>query len=71
MAELRQRRRSNLAFRISMLALAAMLGTLLALPFIALIVNGGPRSILRGFMCPTRKGKSGVLASKTQLESSL
>jgi hypothetical protein len=60
-AELRQRRGSNLAFRIRMSALVAMLGTLLALPFIALIVDGGPRSILRGFMCPTCKGNKRVL----------
>ena len=44
-----RRRRQHLAFRLGMSLLAAALGTLLVLPFVALLFDGGPGSILRGF----------------------
>ena len=45
------RARQTSLFRLGMAVLAAMLGTLLVLPFVALVLDGGPRSILRGFEC--------------------
>lgn len=45
------RRRDTVLFRLGMAFLAAMLGTLLVLPFVALLLDGGPLSILRGFEC--------------------
>jgi molybdate transport system permease protein len=41
----------HLAFRLGMTALAVALGTLLVAPFIALVLDGGPLAILRGFEC--------------------
>ncbi len=45
------RRRFTLGYRVGMAVLAAGLGTLLVLPFVALLLDGGPLSILRGFAC--------------------
>jgi molybdate transport system permease protein len=44
-------RRRTLGFQLGMSGLAAALLALLVLPFIALLVDGGPRAILRGFQC--------------------
>jgi molybdate transport system permease protein len=41
----------NLGYRLSMTVLAVGLGALLVVPFFALLVDGGPLSILRGFEC--------------------
>jgi molybdate transport system permease protein len=41
----------HLVFRLGMTALAVALGTLLVVPFIALVLDGGPLAILRGFEC--------------------
>jgi molybdate transport system permease protein len=46
-----RRRRRTIVFRLGMSTLAALLGTLLVLPFVALLFDGGPLSILRGFEC--------------------
>jgi molybdate transport system permease protein len=43
--------RSSLAYRLGMTGLGAALLTLLVLPFVALLVDGGPLAILRGFEC--------------------
>ncbi len=40
-----------LGYRLAMAVLAAALLTLLVLPFIALLLDGGPLAILRGFEC--------------------
>jgi molybdate transport system permease protein len=45
------RDRRSLAYQLGMSGLAAALLTLLVLPFVALLVDGGPRAILRGFEC--------------------
>ncbi len=45
------RRRRTLAYRIAMSGLAAALGVLLVLPFLALGLDGGPLSILGGLRC--------------------
>lgn len=47
----RQRPSRHLGFRLSMAVLALALGTLLVVPFAALLLDGGPLSILRGFEC--------------------
>jgi molybdate transport system permease protein len=44
-------RKHTLVFHVGMSVLAATLGTLLVLPFVALLLDGGPMSILRGFEC--------------------
>jgi len=41
----------HIAYRLGMTALAVGLGTLLVVPFIALVLDGGPLAILRGFEC--------------------
>lgn len=41
----------NLGYRLGMTVLAAALGTLLVVPFVALLLDGGPLAILRGFEC--------------------
>lgn len=41
----------HLVYRLGMAALAVALGTLLVVPFIALVLDGGPLAILRGFEC--------------------
>jgi molybdate transport system permease protein len=41
----------NLGYRLGMTVLAVGLGTLLVVPFIALLLDGGPLAILRGFEC--------------------
>ncbi|HEX7596989.1 MAG TPA: hypothetical protein VF518_02175, partial [Polyangia bacterium] len=46
-----RRSQNTLAFRIAMSGLAIALGILLVLPFVALLLDGGPLSILRGFEC--------------------
>lgn len=51
MTDPRRRRQRNLAFRLGMSVMAAALGTLLVLPFAALLIDGGPLSILRGLAC--------------------
>ena len=44
-------RRHTMVFRLGMALLAAVRCTLLVLPFVALLLDGGPGSILRGFEC--------------------
>ncbi len=41
----------NLGYRVGMAVLALGLATLLVVPFIALLIDGGPLAILRGFQC--------------------
>lgn len=41
----------HIAYRLGMTILAVGLGTLLVVPFIALVLDGGPLAILRGFEC--------------------
>jgi molybdate transport system permease protein len=41
----------HIAYRLGMTVLAVGLGTLLVVPFIALLLDGGPLAILRGFEC--------------------
>jgi molybdate transport system permease protein len=41
----------HIAYRLGMTVLAVGLGTLLVVPFIALVLDGGPLAILRGFEC--------------------
>ncbi len=41
----------HIVFRLGMTVLAVGLGTLLVVPFIALVLDGGPLAILRGFEC--------------------
>jgi molybdate transport system permease protein len=48
---LRARLGRNLGYRLGMTVLAVGLGTLLVVPFVALLVDGGPLAILRGFEC--------------------
>jgi molybdate transport system permease protein len=51
MSEDRARSRRNLGYRLGMTVLALGLATLLVVPFIALLLDGGPLAILRGFEC--------------------
>jgi molybdate transport system permease protein len=51
MKALRARLGRNIGYRLGMTVLAVGLGTLLVVPFIALLLDGGPLAILRGFEC--------------------